>query len=241
MTRAQYAQTYHPSNNPQTTSLPPTHSNSTLNLSVLRRYLPSITNIITIAAYSVIYIFRPSLSNWEKSGIEGTLFVVRLQDNNPPHKSYAIIVLNRRGLDNFVLKLRTSEEVEVTEEYVIVRDDDAIWGLWIFEEEGGSTKGSRERVGGVIMDCARRVERSAVEGRREGGGDLGGQMDGGREYDFSEVRQDQQHVSPEKASGPDLMALLNASSKLGESGVRAERPGGPEHGQALLDLFRKAG
>jgi len=142
-----------PTNDLPPTSPPPPRTASTLNLSVLRRHLPTLTAIITIAAYTVIYIFRPALSAWEKSGIEGTLFVVRLD-----LERYAIIVLNRRGLDTFVLELKKSEEVEVTEEFVIVQGEGGVWGLWIFEEEG-STRGGRERVGGVILECAGRAER----------------------------------------------------------------------------------
>src|SRR5437868_5642645 len=53
----------------------PTRTNTELNLSVLRRYNPLVRNILSIAANAVIYLFSPSLQQWEKAGIEGTLFV----------------------------------------------------------------------------------------------------------------------------------------------------------------------
>lgn len=144
-----------------------------------------------------------------------------------------MFVLNRRGLENFALGLGGREEVECTEEYVIVRDTTAgggeggerIWGLWIFEEEGGSTAGSRERVGGRILECA---------GRGRGGG-MGALVDGG------EGQQYRRDEGAEGGQGPDLMALLNGSGGQGGGGVRAERPANSDQGQALLDLFRKAG
>lgn len=122
----------------------------------------------------------------------------------------------------------------MTKEYVIVTDEQEgevrIWGLWIFDEEEGSTRGSRERVGGVIVDCARRVERRGMEGWEEVVGDVN---EGG------EAREEQQHVGSEKGRGTDLMALLNGAAGHGASGVAAERYKNPDQSQALLDLFRK--
>lgn len=102
-----------------TTSIP-SRSNTTLNLAVLRRYNPSISSILSIAASAVIYHFTPP-SSWEKSGIEGTLFVCELA----PHPvtgvpGYAVVVLNRRGLDNFVLDVAEMQDVEITNEYLIL-------------------------------------------------------------------------------------------------------------------------
>ena len=48
-------------------------SNTELNLSVLRRYLPSIRSIVSIAANAVVYTISPTTGQWEKSGVEGTL------------------------------------------------------------------------------------------------------------------------------------------------------------------------
>ncbi|KAL6713102.1 hypothetical protein ACLMJK_009223 [Lecanora helva] len=182
------------SDNPTTTypipqPIPPNHlrTNSALNHAVLRRHLPTTTSIDLIVPYAVVYAFHRTPNSWEKLGIEGSLFVVRTQTEEQKQQDeryresgegdvgeigrggYSIVVLNRRGLENFVVGLRRRGEVEVSGDIIIVRDGEGrdregedggekIFGLWIFDEEGGSTEGMRKWVGEVIMERAGRVE-----------------------------------------------------------------------------------
>ena len=182
----------------------PTTTNDVLNLSVLQRHLPSTVSIAFLAPYAVIYIFSATTQAWEKSGIEGTLFVVKLQD-----EGHAVVVLNRRGLDNFILHLKSAKEVDVTDEYIILQGNGAdnlgngnaaeqkVYGLWIFEEEQGSTKGVREACGRCIVECAEKA------GQERKTGAVYGQSN---DYD-------QQQPTAGAPSGPDLMALLNPSRR----------------------------
>lgn len=185
----------------------PANSNTTndaLNLSVLQRHLPSTVSIDFLAPYAVVYIFSTTTQAWEKSGIEGTLFVVKLQN-----EGHAVIVLNRRGLDKFILHLKSAEEVDVTEEYIILQgngaddmgdgnaDEQKVYGLWIFEEEQGSTKGVREACGRCIVECAEKA------GKERETGSVFGNSNG----------YGQQQPPAGASSGPDLMALLNPSRR----------------------------
>ena len=146
---------------------PPTHTNAELNFSVIRRYLPSVTAIISIAPYAVVYLFSPTSQQWEKSGTEGTLFVCQLSSTEAGADRFAVIVLNRRGLSNFQLDLLNEEDVQLTEEYVILRvyDDEAgiqnIYGLWIFSEPPpSSTANARAMTARIIHECAVQAEAS---------------------------------------------------------------------------------
>lgn len=183
----------------------PTVTNYALNLTVLQRYLPSTVSIVFLAPYAVVYIYNITTNAWEKSGIEGTLFVVQLQD-----EKYAVVVLNRRGLENFILHLKSEEEVDVTGEYVILEekggggsgggneDGKKVYGLWVFEEELGSTKGVRDACARCIVECARR------SGMTRGIGVGDGQSNG--------YAQQSDAGAP---SGVDLMALLDPSRRQG--------------------------
>ncbi|KAF6241868.1 hypothetical protein HO173_000580 [Letharia columbiana] len=211
----------------------PTITNDVLNLSVLQRHLPSTVSIDFLAPYSVVYIFSTTTQAWEKSGIEGTLFVVKLRD-----EGHAVVVLNRRGLDNFVLHLKSAEEVDVTDEYIILQgnsadnlghgnaDEQKVYGLWIFEEEQGSTKGVREACGRCIVECAERAGNEwgtrAVDGQSKG------------------YAQQQSNVGA--PNGPDLMALLNLSRGQGSNNMpTVQQPGSNQDQGVLGDLFRSAG
>jgi len=126
-----------------------------------------VTSIISIAPYAVIYLFSPTSQQWEKIGIEGTLFICQLSATEIGADKFSVIVLNRRGLGNFQAELLNEEDVEVTDEYVILRvyDDEAgiqpIYGLWIFSElPPSSTANTRAMTAQIIRDCAMQAETS---------------------------------------------------------------------------------
>ena len=110
---------------------PPHRSNTELNLGVLRRYLPSITSILSVAANAVIYTFDVTARSWDKSGVEGTLFVCALEpDIVTGSPRFCVFVLNRRGLGNLVLGLERVGDCEVTDDLLIcaLEDDDGAGG-----------------------------------------------------------------------------------------------------------------
>ena len=107
---------------------PPLRSNEELNLSVIRRHKPSVTSILSLAPYAVVYIFSPTTKQWEKNGVEGTLFVCQETQGELGEERYTAFVVNRRGLDNFDLPLTDGENVEITEEYVILKADEIAEG-----------------------------------------------------------------------------------------------------------------
>ncbi|KAJ5562621.1 Dcp1-like decapping [Penicillium sp. DV-2018c] len=107
---------------------PPSRSNEELNLSVIQRHKPSITSILSLAPYAVVYIFSPTTKQWEKNGIEGTLFVCQESQGELGQERYTVFVLNRRGLNNFDLPLTDGENVEITEEYVICKAEESAEG-----------------------------------------------------------------------------------------------------------------
>ncbi|KAK3053893.1 hypothetical protein LTR09_005173 [Extremus antarcticus] len=131
-----------------------------LNLAVLRRYVPDLERIVTIAPFAVVYVFSPETQQWEKSGVEGTLFVCQLSGLQTPR--YNVVILNRKSLDNFITELVSEEDIEITEQYVILQvlgEDEVptIYGLWIFSEEGEGVHSTREIVANSIQECAMRA------------------------------------------------------------------------------------
>ncbi|PIA91890.1 hypothetical protein CB0940_09178 [Cercospora beticola] len=147
---------------------PPLRTNDELNLLVLRRWQPEITSILTIAPFAVLYIFNPNLETptWEKCEVQGSLFLCSLTKSPSGHSRYKVIILNRKGLENWEYEVKTEEAIQLSEEYVIVQKEDEstgeeqIYGIWIFEEKGGNT---RDVVGNAILSCAREVEAMAEQ------------------------------------------------------------------------------
>ena len=155
---------------------PATRTNAELNFSVIRRHNPAVTSIISIAPYAVIYLFSTTTQEWEKCGIEGTLFVCQQSPTDLGADRFCVLVLNRRGLENFQADLSSEGDVEVTEDFVILRvyDENAstqnIYGLWIFSEPPpSSTANMRAITAQIIRDCAMQAEtsRKIVEEQRQ--------------------------------------------------------------------------
>src|SRR5947207_5731449 len=65
-------------------------TNEELNLSVLRRHLPSLSAIVSIANYSVLYTFVASSQQWQKSDIEGTLFICALEPSPSGAEEFSV-------------------------------------------------------------------------------------------------------------------------------------------------------
>lgn len=169
---------------------PPTRSNEELNLSVLRRHNPAITSILSLAPYAVVYVFSPETRQWEKSGVEGGMFVCQLTQGSLGEERYGVFVLNRRGLNNFDIRLTGGENVEITNEFVILKTDDdddhnavggeapssQIYGLWIYSEPPpNSTAETRTLNAQVIKECAvhagesLKLARERAEAERQNG------------------------------------------------------------------------
>ncbi|OJD21742.1 hypothetical protein ACJ73_06917 [Blastomyces percursus] len=152
---------------------PPTRTNEELNLAVLQRHDPDIRSILSLAPYAVVYNFSATTQLWEKSGIEGTMFVCQLTQGELGEERYSVLVLNRRGMENFEAMLADGEDVEITEEYVILKVESTgaepsattiksadgcqsvIYGLWIFSEPPpSSTAETRTLNAQIIKECA---------------------------------------------------------------------------------------
>lgn len=98
------------------------------------------------------------------------MFVCQLHLGEIGEERYQVIVLNRRGLDNFEADLLDEADVEITEEYVIlnVRDEGSqtdqsqkVYGLWIFcEPPPSSTADARIGNANKMKECAAFAEHS---------------------------------------------------------------------------------
>lgn len=151
-----------------------------LNEKVLQRYNPAVFKVLHIVPYAVVYSFSPSSQSWERCVIEGSLFVVELsnpsedgsceergrqdekgQNSKLSVKRFAVMILNRRNLENFCVELNDPHDVDVTAEYIMLQGVNVlqkdpsllqgtsgnvptgnvssapasrIYGLWIFSE-----------------------------------------------------------------------------------------------------------
>ena len=155
------------------TSAPETRDNTTLNLTVLRRYKPTIQSILSIASNAVLYVFTPDKQAWDKSGIEGTLFVCDCTTpaaTDDMEENYCLVVFNRKGMENFILELWMVHDVEISGELLIFRYSDTgtadggekTRGIWMHEDSEGTRKINSD----VVIGCweeARKAKLKSAE------------------------------------------------------------------------------
>lgn len=140
--------------------LPPPRSNEELNLSVLRRVYPDLQAIEHVTPYAALYTFNLETQQWEKGGVEGTLFLCRLSPSPAAAHRYCALIYNRLGLDNFYQELTSTDEMEITDPYVILQGD-LIYGLWIFADPPPATTANcRAETAEKMMAIAARAQAS---------------------------------------------------------------------------------
>ncbi|KAG6010382.1 hypothetical protein E4U21_006946 [Claviceps maximensis] len=153
---------------------PPPRTNTELNVNVLQRYLPSIQTILSIAANAVVYTFDSNSTSWDKSGIEGTMFVCAqtpLPESNQPRA--CVFVLNRRALDNLIVDLARVSHVEIAGELVIFKvegnweEGEKVIGLWIHNDR----EETRQINGATIQESWKVARSSALD--EDQGADVG--------------------------------------------------------------------
>ncbi|KAF3063697.1 Dcp1-like decapping family protein [Daldinia childiae] len=125
-------------------------TNTELNLSVLRRYRPSITSILSIAAHAVVYVFTPP-AKWDRSTVEGPLFIcAQDEDGEAAAADGCLFILNRKGLQNLILDLSTVSNFELATDLLSFKLDQEgpqipmengesvrpkVIGMWIYAED----------------------------------------------------------------------------------------------------------
>ena len=206
---------------------PPDRSIAELNMLVLRRYLPDIEHIISIAPFAVVYLFSPDTQQWEKSGHEGTLFVCQLSAEATGHARYKVFILNRKSLDNFLVELTSGEDIEITSDYVILQipgeeDTPNIYGLWILPDED-SALGARDMVANAIQDCAVRAEHGQSEIQNGHSATPSYNLDG-----VADMEEDATSAMPQPTGQTiDLMALFGKPPPSSEN--HPQRPPNMSH------------
>lgn len=146
---------------------PPPRSNEELNLSVLRRVYPDLQTIEHVTPYAALYTFNLETQQWEKGGVEGTLFLCGLSPSPIGAQRYCALIHNRLGLDNFYLELTSPEDMELADPYVILQGD-LVYGLWIFADPPPATTANcRAETAEKMMAIAARAQASRETKERE--------------------------------------------------------------------------
>jgi len=88
------------------------------NLKVLSRLDPMILDIAGSATHVVLYEFGTASQTWEKTGVEGSLFVAKRSEA----PRFKLVVLNRSSKDNLEVAVTGKFQMQVQDPYLIFQE-----------------------------------------------------------------------------------------------------------------------
>jgi hypothetical protein len=150
--------------------MPQSATRSELATSVLIRYLPTLTRIITTASFCHLYRGAFGASQefaWEKKDLGGTLFLCASStSSDDSSEQYHLIILNRLGTANFIWTLSSPDGIEENDLHLVLHatsgfcpgtpepgyeiDETSCYGLWVYRSDN-----DHDRMRDAIMECTR--------------------------------------------------------------------------------------
>ncbi|XP_066051520.1 mRNA-decapping enzyme 1A isoform X2 [Chamaea fasciata] len=102
-----------------------------MSLAALRRHDPFITGIADVTGQVALYSFSPKDNEWEKTDIEGTLFVYRRSAS--PYHGFTIV--NRLNMHNLVEPVNKDLEFQLHEPFLLYRNASlSIYSIWFYDK-----------------------------------------------------------------------------------------------------------
>jgi len=175
-----------------------------INLKALKKVDPYIISIEAHSSQVALYKFHPGKGDWEKTEVEGTLFVYQRE----AEPQYGFTIMNRLNMDNLVEPVTKELDFQVQTPFLLYRNHAGdIYGIWFFEQV------ECERVGKKIELLVKGVEKKAANKRKTVGksGDLNQlfKTAEGREKSAEKLEP----ATASDASGKNLLRLLSQNDQ----------------------------
>ncbi|XP_011639425.1 mRNA-decapping enzyme 1B [Pogonomyrmex barbatus] len=103
-----------------------------MNVAALKRVDPYVKDILETATHVALYTFNADENEWEKTDIEGALFLY--SRNGEPYNS--ILIMNRLNTNNLVEPVAPGLDLQLQEPFLLYRNSRCnIYGVWFYEKE----------------------------------------------------------------------------------------------------------
>eukprot|EP00062_Callorhinchus_milii_P017665 gi/632970289/ref/XP_007901566.1/ PREDICTED: mRNA-decapping enzyme 1A isoform X1 [Callorhinchus milii] len=102
-----------------------------ISLSALRQSDPFIAHIVDVTSQVALYTYNPQAGEWEKTDIEGTLFVYTRTAS--PHHGFTI--MNRLSMKNLVEPINKDLEFQLQDPFLLYRNSNlSIYSIWFYDK-----------------------------------------------------------------------------------------------------------
>ncbi|KZC10432.1 mRNA-decapping enzyme 1B [Dufourea novaeangliae] len=103
-----------------------------MNVAALKRVDPYVKDILGTATHVALYTFNAVNNEWEKTDIEGALFVY--SRNGEPYNS--VLIMNRLNTNNLVEPVTQGLDLQLQEPFLLYRNSRCnIYGIWFYDKE----------------------------------------------------------------------------------------------------------
>ncbi|XP_053983008.1 mRNA-decapping enzyme 1A [Hylaeus volcanicus] len=103
-----------------------------MNVAALKRVDPYVKDILETATHVALYTFNADNNEWEKTDIEGALFVY--SRNGEPYNS--VLIMNRLNTNNLVEPVTQGLDLQLQEPFLLYRNSRCnIYGIWFYDKE----------------------------------------------------------------------------------------------------------
>ncbi|XP_056373873.1 mRNA-decapping enzyme 1B [Hyla sarda] len=103
-----------------------------ISLAALRRQDPYIQSIVDVASQVALYTFSHKANEWEKTEVEGTLFVYT-RSASPRH---GFTIMNRLSMENRTEPITKDLEFQLQDPFLLYRNARfLIYGIWFYNQE----------------------------------------------------------------------------------------------------------
>ncbi|XP_016336197.1 mRNA-decapping enzyme 1A isoform X2 [Sinocyclocheilus anshuiensis] len=102
-----------------------------MSLAALQLHDPYIVNLLDVAGQVALYTFNSKANEWEKTEIEGTLFVYARSAS--PHHGFTI--MNRLSTENLVEPINKDLEFQLQDPFLLYRNGNlGIYSIWFYDK-----------------------------------------------------------------------------------------------------------
>jgi mRNA-decapping enzyme 1B len=116
------------------------------NLRLLQKSDPTISDLLGSATHVVLYNFSQQSQSWEKSNVEGSLFLTSTTSNG-----YILVILNRNAPENYKIQLTPDFQLQNSIPYLIFKQQQdanvVIRGIWFPNDD------ERESMHGLLTQA----------------------------------------------------------------------------------------
>uniref|UniRef100_A0A8C1MYM5 5'-(N(7)-methylguanosine 5'-triphospho)-[mRNA] hydrolase n=1 Tax=Cyprinus carpio TaxID=7962 RepID=A0A8C1MYM5_CYPCA len=102
-----------------------------MSLAALQQHDPYIVNLLDVAGQVALYTFNSKANEWEKTEVEGTLFVYSRTAS--PHHGFTI--MNRLSTENLVEPINKDLEFQLQDPFLLYRNGNlGIYSIWFYDK-----------------------------------------------------------------------------------------------------------